>query len=312
MVQQHLITPFRSGDHTVALAGNDHERPCTVDLWRKFQPRRDLPFLNLRRLKVLAQASRSFPPHRELHFAHRAGRKWAIYFCYARNGIPTASHRFTVDRLRDEGFAVLCVCATPEPEQAKAFMRLGPDGLIWKALRGYDFSGYSVGLQALAQRYDGIDVLVMNDSILGPLHPLGPCLDSTPWDLTGFMTSHSVEHHIQSFAFYIKQFGPQSYRALRKVFFRNISFNSQGPVSFLQETRLGSALTKSMSIGSIMSPSAEFKGHYYLLGNPKGLLDAGFPFLKQSIFTKFADGFDQRFYRDCLDAYGHPDIADPA
>lgn len=294
---------------TLTLQGNLVESPCTVDLWRPFVPEVALPYLGLRRVKALAQATRSFPPYRELYFRQNVSQKWAVYFCYAPDGVPSASHRFTIDRLRGEGFAILCVCATPVPEQAKTFLRLGLDGLIWKALRGYDFSGYSVGLDALVQRFDTIDVLVLNDSVLGPFHPLRPCLDSTPWDVTGFMTSFSVEHHIQSFAFYIKGLGLRFHQAGRRVFFRHVSFNKQGPVSLLQETRLAAVLARSLSVGSILTPSVEFKGNYYLMGNPKGLLDVGFPFLKRSIFTKFADGFDQRFYRDCLDAHGHPDIA---
>ena len=121
------------------------------------------------------------------------------------------------------------------------------------------------------------------------------------------MTSYSVEHHIQSFAFYLKGFGRRTRRLYRRVFFRHICFNSQGPVSLLQETRLGSALVGSVSVGSVLTPSAEFKKNYHLLGNPKGLLDVGFPFCKRSIFTKFSDGYDQRYYRECLESYGHPD-----
>ena len=304
------LAPF-GAVHALGLPGNQHEQACTVDAWREFQPEVNLPFLGLRRLKVMAQA-RMFPDSRELYFANGAARRWAVYFCYAPDGLPRASHRFTIDRLRAEGFAVLVVCATPEPEQARRFLAFAPDGLIWKALRGYDFSGYSVGLDALAKRFENVDVLVLNDSVLGPLHALRPCLDSSPWDLTGFMTSYSVEHHIQSFAFHLKGFGRATYRLYRRVFFRYISFNSQGPVSLLQETRLGSALAGSLSVGSILTPSAEFKKNYHLLGNPKGLLDVGFPFFKRSIFTKFSEGFDQRFYRDCLESYGHPDVATPA
>lgn len=311
MTATDRIGPFGAGS-TLSIPGNRYETACTADLWRDFVPEVGLRYLGLRRLKVLAQATRSFPQHRELHFGPSQSRRWAVYFCYAPDGVPGANHRFTINWLREEGFAILCVCATPEPQQAKRFLHLGLDGLIWKELRGYDFSGYSVGLEALARRFDDIGVLVLNDSVLGPFHPLRPVLEGSPWDLTGFMTSYSVEHHIQSFAFYIKELNPHTYRALRRVFFRKFSFNHQGPVSLLQETRLGSALSGLVSVGSILTPSHSFKGNYYLLGNPVGLVDAGFPFLKRSIFTKFADGYDQQFYRDYLESHGHPDTSAPA
>jgi hypothetical protein len=305
------IGPFAAG-RTLGIPGNGSEDACTAELWRDFVPEVNLPLLGVRRLKVLALASRSFPRSRELHFGPSLSRRWAVYFCYAPDGIARACHRFTIDRLREEGFAIMCVCATADPEQATGFLQLGVDALIWKELRGYDFSGYSLGLEALAQRFDDIDVLVLNDSVLGPLHPVRPCLDSSPWGLTGFMTSYSVEHHIQSFAFYFKGFGRRTFRAARRVFFRKISFNSQGPVSLLQETRLASALSGVMTVGSILTPSISLKDGYYLLGNPAGLVEAGFPFIKRSIFTKFADGYDQQFYRDFLEAQGHPDSSAPA
>ncbi|AZL60504.1 hypothetical protein EI545_17740 [Tabrizicola piscis] len=292
----------------VGLAQTGSERACTVNSWQEFVPEVTLPYLRLRRLKVLATAARSFPASKELYFGGNAPAKWVVYFCYAPNGAPTVSHRFTVERLQSEGYGVLVVCAAPTPEHTKSFLDLTPDALIWKELRGFDFSGFSVGLSALVRRFDKIDVLVMNDSVVGPFHSLRPLLDSSPWDLTGFVTSYTIENHMISCAFYFRGFDRRMWDACRTVLFRGISFNRQGPVVFLQETRLGSVLARSHTVGSILSPSADHRNNQYLLGNPKGLLDVGFPFLKRSIFTKFASEFDADFYRDCLVSYGHPEI----
>ena len=94
----------------------------------------------------------------------------------------------------------------------------------------------------------------------------------------------------------------------RCVFFRNVSFNTQGPVTLLQETRLASVLVNSFSVDSIMTPSTDFKMTYHVFGNPKGLMDVGLPSFKRSIVTKFSDSFDQRFYREWLEWYGRPDV----
>lgn len=296
----------------VVLAETGAEQACTVNTWRSFEPEITLPYLRLRRLKVLLTGMRSFPSSEELYFRKGSSVLWAVYFCYAPDGEPRSTHRFTIERLRAEGYSVLVVCAAPSPEQARRFMTLDPDALLWKELRGFDFSGYSVGLDFLAQRFERVDVLVLNDSVLGPFHRLRPLLDSSPWDLTGFMTAYSIEHHIVSSAFYFKGFDYRLWQACKTVLFRNISFNRQGPVVLLQETRLASVLARSVRVGSILTPSAEHRNLHYLLGNPKGLLSAGFPFLKRSIFTKFAADFDTGFYLDCLAEHGHPDPSLPA
>lgn len=306
----NYIGKFEEGtQRKLALPKNLHESACTVDLWRTFAPKVELPYLWLRRIKVLLHSARTFPPHRTIHFRDQGTRKWAVFFCYAPTGVPLAAHRFTIDRLRLDGFAVLVVCSTPKVEQAEKFLDLGLDGLIWKALRGYDFSGYSAGLSLLAQRCTDIDVLVMNDSVFGPFYPLRPFLDDSPWDVTGFTTSYSVEHHIQSYAFYLKGFGHRFFCGLRRVFCPWVSFDSQGPVSLLQETRLGSAVEGKFSVGAILTPSVSQRERYLLLSNPMGLLDRGFPFLKKSIFTKFASGYDQSSYRNFVEAFGHPEIS---
>ena len=299
MDQQKIIKPY-SCQRTITVPGNRFESTCSVDIWKKFQPEVTLPYLNLRRAKMLLSATRSFPPNCEIFFSNIESDKWVVYFCFAPDGLPRANHNFTIKKLRAEGYSILIVCATPALEQAQNFVKLTPDALIWKALRGYDFSGYTLGLNALVSRYNSVDVLVLNDSILGPFNLIRPMLESSPWDLTGFMTSYSVEHHIQSFAFYIKDYCEKNAKIYRQILFKYISFNSQGPVSLLQETRLGSALQKSISIGSILSPSIDYKMNYYLLGNPKGLLDIGFPFIKESIFRKFVANYDQDFYNGCL------------
>lgn len=306
------IEPFAGAPGPlVKLAQTGPEQACTVDTWRSFEPEVTLPHLRLRRLKVLLGSLQSFPPSEDLYFGKTTSTRWAVYFCFAPDGEPQPSHRFTIQRLREQGFCVLVVCAAPTAEQARRFLTLEPDALIWKGLRGFDFSGYSVGLAALARRFGKVDVLVLNDSVLGPFQALRPLLDSSPWDLTGFVTAYSIEHHIVSSAFYFRGFDQRIWHACRNVLFRNISFNRQGPVVLLQETRLASVLAKSVTVGSILTPSADNKNAHYLLGNPKGLLDVGFPFLKRSIFTKFAADFDAGFYRQCLASHGHPDPASP-
>lgn len=48
---------------------------------------------------------------------------------------------------------------------------------------------------------------------------------------------------------------------------------------------------------------------FHYLENPEGLVEIGYPFLKKSIFTKFADTFDQHRYAMLLDRLGHDPLA---
>ena len=84
MDQLELIRPY-SFQQTITIPGNQFESTCTIDIWKKFQPEVTLPYLNLRRAKVLLSATRTFPPNCEIFFSYTESDKWVVYFCFAPN-----------------------------------------------------------------------------------------------------------------------------------------------------------------------------------------------------------------------------------
>ena len=271
-----------------------------------FVPDRIAPGLRAKRLAAFVRRARRFPDHRQMFLHPRPDRRWAVLFCYQPEpGSIDPGHRFTIARLQAEGFAILVVLAARDHAQGDAYAALGLDGLIVKGLSGYDFSGYTLGLKALVAAFGTVDVLVMNDSVLGPFHPLMPLIDSAPWTFTGFLSNNGVEPHFNSFAFFIRRADRRFLRRMRSVFLDRVAFDGQSPVAYLQETRMARVAARHYSAGSLFGPVSRHDMTFHYLENPEGLVEVGYPFVKKSIFTKFADTFDQGRYAALLARLGH-------
>lgn len=206
---------------------------------------------------------------------------WALYFNYAPDGVLGDVQRFSLERLRDQGFAVLVVQAAAAPGLVDTDLPRHADALYWKGLAGYDFSAYTLGLEAIARHSPGADVLVLNDSVFGPFADLRPMLRSAPWEMTGFTASGAIENHVQSYAFVLKNLTPQRLRRLRTVFLPALALVDRDDVIFCQETRLARVASHSMSVGA----------RWYGCDSdptqaaPFDLLREGFPFVKRSLLT---------------------------
>ena len=206
---------------------------------------------------------------------------WALYFTYSPDGTLGDVQRFSLERLRDQGFAVLAVQAATAPGLVAAELPRYADALYWKGLAGYDFSAYTLGLEAIARHSPGADVLVLNDSVFGPFADLRPMLQAAPWELTGFTASGKIENHVQSYAFVLKNLTPQRLRQLRPVLFPVLALEDRDDVIFCQETRLARVASRSMSVGA----------HWYGADSdptqsaPFELVEQGFPFVKRSLLT---------------------------
>ena len=297
-----------SGDLNISLElpENELERRVGIDSWVEFKNNVNLNFLKLRRLKNLVQHIRPFPFVKRKFISSIESKNWVVYFCYLPDGKLSIIHKYTLSQLKQQGFSILVVCACPDFNKAPSFKDYDIDGLVLKELKGYDFSGYTAGLSYLADQERDYNVVVLNDSILGPFTNLKKVFQNSPWQLTGCLTYDVIENHMVSFYFSLKNFNKKMFRSLNSVFMTNISFNSQGPVVLLQETRLAAEASKKMTAGSILCAPKGIKAHNYIMGNPIGLLDIGFPFIKRSIFEKRAHLFNQEYYLPILEELGHP------
>jgi hypothetical protein len=212
--------------------------------------------------------------------------RWLVYFIFAPNGRLEPFHHYSLNQLRRHDSGLLVVVAGPSSADVPQTVLDCADAVFWKALNGYDFSAYGIALREIAKGSAGADVLVMNDSVFGPLTDLTPFIDNAPWELTGFTaTNVSEQKHIQSYAFIMKNVTPERLLALRWIFPSAFAFNTASQTISCQELWFARAASRSMSVGAFWY-GAEDVAHDPSLSRADALVRAGFPFLKRSLLGK--------------------------
>ena len=231
--------------------------------------------------------------------------QWVAYFTFLPNGALSDTHRFTLRHLRDEGCRLLVICATPEVSMVPPELSRYADALYWKGMGGYDFSAYTLALEQIAEHSAGADVLVLNDSMFGPFHPVLPCLQGARWELTGLTASSLNENHLQSYGFAIRSLDRPRLEQLRGVFFADKAFNHADQVIWVQELLLAREAARHMSVGAFWYSDGSSVDDP-CLRRPFDLVSAGFPFMKRSLLGKMARFQDPDRVRAFLSAQGHP------
>ena len=241
------------------------------------------------------------PPSRVLEPVTPSSR-WTLAFIYAPAGTLVEAQRFLLARLRALDRRLLVVCAAPDPACVPPELFGQADALYWKALPGFDFSGYAIGLRAIADHAPHADVLVLNDSAFGPFGDLDGLLDAAPWDLTGFIGSSQLERHFQSFAFHLRNVTPGRMEHLRSIFPRSYAYDDIMPVVFCLETRLARVASRHMTVGCLwFGPDDDLDP---AIAHGLALLDQGFPFLKRGLMGKHKGRQDVRSIRHALVSRG--------
>ena len=106
--------------------------------------------------------------------------------------------------LSDEGYAVVVVSSSPRVPDPRG---LPPSAVVVaRPNLGYDFGSWATALRLLPTVRDGAEVVLTNDSMVGPFAPLGPVLararDADVWAAT---SSLQISPHLQS---YFLRFAP--------------------------------------------------------------------------------------------------------
>lgn len=146
--------------------------------------------------RVLRRSEGSAP----LGPVHRA----ALYVHYARSGRLTEMVRRQLAALAAEGFAIVLVTHAPAvPEAEWAAMRAAATVVLQRENRGLDFGGWRDAAAEAQARWPALDELLLaNDSMLGPIHPLTPvvaALRSGGEGVFGLTQSAQGGAHLQSF-----------------------------------------------------------------------------------------------------------------
>ena len=215
----------------------------------------------------------------------------AILCHYARDGaIRPDTLRYLLE-VRAAGFSVVVVSngGPLRPDAAAAVAWLGGIALH-RPNRGRDFSAWRMALRTLAlPRSDTSRILLINDSVYGPLAPLAPLLvRMTPEDadLWGLTDSLERRWHLQSYCLLAHAVLIRS--AVWRQFWRGVV-----PLPFKRlmvrryevglSRRIGNAGFRARALFpyATLVPDAAIANP--TLGAWRALLEAGFPFLKREL-----------------------------
>jgi hypothetical protein len=275
-----------------------------LELMWDFVPSKGAAFVHpWRRLTGVFRA-RPRPPYRVIRQLSPK-RTWLVYFAYLPDAKVSLHHRYTLARLRDLALPVFVICATPTSDAIPPEFLEYSDALYWKHLSGYDFSAYTLAIEAIGKHSEGASALIMNDSMFGPFSDLRPFIEATPWVLSGFTASGSQENHIQSYAFILKEIEKHRISQLRSVLYEYFSFNHVDPVISLQELRMARVAARGMPVGAFWYSNGDLIDDP-CLRKPFELLDAGFPYLKKSLLGKMQEFQSIEQTREVLIRFNHP------
>lgn len=248
------------------------------------------PVSTLRRRGWVAQAflcrSQALPAWHALRPIHHAAEGWIGYFIYAPQGQLLPHHRFTLHRLRALPRRLAVVLACPDRASVPLDQLAGVDALYWKALPGYDWSAYALLVAEVARASRGTALLLLNDSVLGPLGDLEALLPRLArWDAASLTSSNQIENHLQSYCLHFSAADEQAQASMAAVFPLRRCLSERLDVVLCQETRWARLASRGMRLGSLLHVAAVAKSDL-TLQRPLMLLRSGLPFVKRSLLRQ--------------------------
>ena len=143
---------------------------------------------------------RSVSPLRE----ERLGPKIVLFCHFDRAGRIRADLRLYLKALTHSGLGIIFVSNAPRlPPEEMLFLRDHCAGVVMRRNAGFDFSAWKDALLAYGLPRPETSLLILaNDSVYGPLRPLGPALDAidlTQADLWALTDSWQRRYHLQSY-----------------------------------------------------------------------------------------------------------------
>lgn len=193
------------------------------------------------------------------------------------------SMRALAGALAAQGYVVVVVSSSPEIPDTDALP--SSTVVIMRPNLGYDFGSWATALHLLPEVRECAEVILTNDSMVGPFAPLGPLLEraggAEVWAVT---SSLQLAPHLQS---YFLRFGPGvlAHPELQ-IFFDGVR-HLTNKVAIVRRYELG--LTRAIQEAGMRS-SAGFPAGTLGVGtaNPttaawRALMEAGYPFFKRTL-----------------------------
>lgn len=175
------------------------------------------------------------------------GARHAVYVHYDRWGVV---HDFVFQALRElvaNGYSVTFVSNSPKLDEAqiKSLLPLVRE-VVHRRNAGYDFGAYRDGIARLPDRGRIERLIIMNDSVYGPIFPLSQALEAAEaMDVDAFGITDTWEHgyHLQS---YFVLFFPKALlsRAFNRFWSRFPTVGDKGWLIRNGEIRLSAVLAR--------------------------------------------------------------------
>ncbi len=227
----------------------------------------------------------------EAQNANLEAKKIAVLAQWSMSEYLSFSTEKLIQELLSCGYEIVLISACESKESLVLSPSLrGKITIMRKPNLGYDFGSWSIALQALPEIRFANEVVLVNDSLIGPFSNLKKILDamkSSSFDITGLTDSLTFEHHIQSYMMHFKN------DSLRDdaiwSFWRDIKHHDEKN-AVIQTYELGLsrlAFENGIYFGALFpfNITPDRKGASSKL-NVLSLIESGFPFVKFNVFNE--------------------------
>ena len=227
----------------------------------------------------------------ECNNANLENEKIAYFAQWSSSEKVSASTQVLIKELIEFGYSVVLVsaCESPKDLEIKDDIR-EQITVIRKPNIGYDFGSWSVAMQLLPATRNAQNVIVVNDSLVGPftdLIDLFTALEASPFDVTGITDSVQMRHHVQSYFLHFKN---GSFQNPEIVDFWNNIFVQEDKMDVIKSYELG-LTAKGQAAGLFVGALYPWNlvGQYWQNPSVDGcrrLINLGFPFVKREVLRE--------------------------
>jgi lipopolysaccharide biosynthesis protein len=218
-------------------------------------------------------------------------RRFAIVASFGKRTVPAVGIVKLTDELVRCGFAVVVVRSSADNTPWADLSALDPAvGYVQRPNVGYDFGSWAAGMASFPSDLRRDQVLLVNDSIAGPFAPLDALLEdfsSTSADVWAATSTLQFGPHLQSFMVGYRR-GVLREAPLRD-FWRGLEpQSSKHRIVEAHEIGLSQIFQSEgfSATAAIPSEVVVRDGDNPTIVGWRGLLDAGFPFVKRELLVK--------------------------
>lgn len=141
--------------------------------------------------------------YNSLSITNKTTNRLVLFSTYNSDGKIKESLLFYLTQLKELKADIVLIDTSPyslpeEIEKIRPFLR----HYIWRENLGYDFGSWKVGFSEIHDWKEYNQIIITNDSIFGPIHPLAPIFEkfnSQEIDIWGLTDSYELSYHLMSY-----------------------------------------------------------------------------------------------------------------